>query len=161
MSTKLSKKKQLLARLWEMRPDFSALLAAGYSASALLAAIKKDYPEYAAIPVIENPYSCLLGDIKKKKRILDQSTFGPREDPEKNLCKTPMCVAGNLVNLVGAVGYEMANRYGFETAASLIHIKIRPDAPLPNFNAVPNEWTMAYIEARAEEEKAGLPAEAE
>jgi hypothetical protein len=82
-----------------------------------------------------------------------QSAFGPDCDPETNLCKTPMCTAGHLVNMAGEIGYELKRKYGWEIAASIIHRKSRPDVPPQNFGGIPQEMAMAYIRERAAEEK--------
>src|SRR5205085_2004216 len=105
-----------------------------------------------SIPVLEKPYTRLLADIEAGSRLHDQSTFGPDCDPKTNLCKTPMCIGGHLVNLAGEIGYALARKYDFAAAARLIHLKSRPDATPPSFGAIPNAWTLAYIRARAAEE---------
>lgn len=63
-----------------------------------------------------------------------------------------MCTAGHLVNMGGAMGYALKQQFGWETAALLIHRKARPDVPPQDFGGIPQEWAMAYIEERAEEE---------
>lgn len=40
-----------------------------------------------------------------------------------------------------------------EWAASLIHMKSRPDVPPQNFGSIPQDFAMAYIEQRAKEEQ--------
>ena len=135
----------------------SALRALGYTASALLAAgyTASDLKEWEEIPKLDKPYSRLLDDIKAEKRIHNQSDFGPGCDPKTNLCKTPMCTAGHLVNMAGEIGYRLKEKYGWQDAAALIHYKSRPEVPPQNFGAIPQEFAMAYIEERAaEEEKA-------
>ena len=99
-------------------------------------------------------YSRIAVDISNEKRILRQSTFGELDAPatEGTLCNTPMCVGGHTVNLAGAEGYALANAFGFETAAALIHRASRPDVACPRYDACPDEWMMAYIEERAAEE---------
>ena len=66
-----------------------------------------------------------------------------------------MCVAGHTVHMAGEPGYQLAKRLGFALAATLIHRASRPDVPAPRYDVYPDEWALAYIEARAEEEKAG------
>ena len=129
----------------------SALIAAGWTPSDLRAAEKL----WESIPKIEKPYSRMLADIEEHKRIHDQSTFGPDDfDPKRNVCKTPMCTAGHLVNMGGEAGYNLRREFGWETAALMIHMKSRPDAPPQNYGGIPQEWALAYIRERAEEETA-------
>lgn len=120
------------------------MLSAGYS--------KDNLKEWDGIPILEKPYSKLLADIKAKKRCHDQKTYGPKYEP-KNICGTPMCTAGHLVNMAGKIGYELMEKYGFPAAAELIHRKSRPDVEPQNFGSIPQEWAMAYIEERAAEEE--------
>ena len=125
-----------------------ALIAAGWTPSALRAAEK----EWEEIPVIDKPYTRLLEQIRAGQRIHKQSVFGPDCDPKTNLCKTPMCTAGHLVNMAGDVGYKLREKYGWEVAAGLIHRKSRPDVAPHNFGGIPQKFAMAYIEERAAEE---------
>lgn len=146
------KKQKILACLGTASPT-AALRAAGYSAGALRDAgysAGEIVPD--GTPVVERPYSRMLADIEAGRRIHNQKDWGPNEDPGENLCKTPMCVAGHLVNLAGPAGYALVNKIGWEDAATRIHHASRPDVPPPNFGAVPNEWTLAYIRERAAEE---------
>jgi hypothetical protein len=106
------------------------------------------------VPKVERLYSSILAQINAGQRLLDQKTFGPDDGPGKNLCGTPMCIAGHTVQCAGPVGYELKERYGFSIAAALIHRASRPDAPLPRYDVYPNEWALAFIEARAAEETA-------
>ena len=153
------KKRKLLAILAEQGlQKKEALLAAGFSASELRAAgfSVSDLVEWDEIPVLVNPYTEILADIQAKRRLFDQSTFGPDCDPKQNLCGTPMCTAGHLVNKAGDVGYKLVSKYGgnFPMVAGWIHAKARPDVPPQNFDNIPNEWALAYIEQRAAEEAA-------
>ena len=105
------------------------------------------------IPTVKNPYSRMLADIEAGKRCHNQSTFGPNDaNPAMNICGTPMCTAGHLVNMAGPDGYALKDRLGYWGAATLIHMKSRPDVPPQNFGNIPQEWALAYIEARAAEE---------
>ena len=105
------------------------------------------------IPKIKNPYSRMLAEIQAGQRCHKQSTFGPNDaNPETNLCGTPMCTAGHLVNMGGPDGYALKDRMGYAGAATLIHMKSRPDVAPQNFGNIPQEWALAYIEARAAEE---------
>jgi hypothetical protein len=136
----------------------SALIAAGWTPSDLRAAgwtpsdLEEAEKEYEAIPVIEKPYSKMLAAINAGMRLHDQTTFGPDCDPKTNLCKTPMCTAGHLVNMAGEAGYKLKHKYGWETAARLIHFKSRPDVPPQNFGGIPQKFALAYIRERAAEE---------
>jgi hypothetical protein len=69
-------------------------------------------------------------------------------------CETTHCLAGWTVHLAGKKGYALENRVGWQVAATLIHRKSRPDAPLP-FYLASHEAATAYIKARAAEEKKG------
>jgi hypothetical protein len=137
----------------------SDLRAAGWTPSDLRAAgwtkaeIKEAEEEWDSIPVIPKLYTKLLADIKAKRRLHDQKTWGPECDPGANVCGTPMCTAGHLVNIAGEIGYKLRAKYDWRGAARLIHMKNRPDAPPQNFGSIPQEFALAYIEQRAEEEK--------
>ena len=126
----------------------SDLRAAGWTPGDLRAAEK----EWDAIPFLDKPYTRLLIDIKNNKRKHDQSVFGPDCDPGTNLCGTPMCTAGHLVNMAGEIGYKLGMKYGFSVAARMIHMKSRPDVPPQNFGNIPQKFALAYIETRALEE---------
>jgi hypothetical protein len=101
------------------------------------------------VPLIVNPYSNLLADINSKKRVHNQSDFGPSCDPGTNLCGTQMCTAGHLVNMAGEQGYALQKRFGWEGAASRIHLKVHPTAPCQNFASIPQSHAIAYIEMMA------------
>ena len=132
----------------------SALLAAGYSLSDLLAAGYSASALRDETPLVERPYSRLLTDIREKKRLFRQSTFGPDNQPkEVNICDTAMCTAGHLVNMAGEAGWKLKEKYGYSFAAALIHEKAHPGWPCPNFGAIPDEWALAYIEEMAEREE--------
>ena len=105
---------------------------------------------WASVPLIENPYTTLLADIKEKRRVHNQSTFGPECDPATNLCGTQMCTAGHLVNMGGSAGYALKSKFGWEKAAALLHIKVHPDAPTQNFGGIAQSDALAYIEMMAE-----------
>src|ERR1700734_4499487 len=75
----------------------SALRAAGWTPSDLRAAEE----EWEKIPKLKKPYSRLLKEIESHQRIHDQRDYGPDCDPADNLCGTPMCTAGHLVNMSG------------------------------------------------------------
>jgi hypothetical protein len=112
--------------------------------------LKKVIEIWNKVPLVKDPYTNLLNDIKEKKRTHDQSTFGPEYDPAQNLCGTQMCTAGHLVNMGGEPGYKLMKEYGWEKAAGLIHIKTHPDAPTQNFGGIAQADAMAYIEMMAE-----------
>ena len=139
--------------------SLSDAIAAGYSLSDAIAAgySESDLKEWESIPILEKPYSHLLADIKEKKRIHRQSTWGPdKPTDEKHICDTPMCTAGHLVNMAGKIGWDLKDKYGFKDAATLIHLKTHPDFPIQNFGAIEDERAMAYIEAAAEFEETGV-----
>src|SRR5438876_407577 len=109
-----AKKRKLLAELASQDSAAEALGAArsaGYSAAEALGAarsagysaaeVEEWQEDWDSIPVLIKPYSRMLRDIEAGERIHDQSTFGPDCDPSTNLCKTPMCTAGHLVNQAG------------------------------------------------------------
>ena len=133
----------------------SDLMAAGWTPSDLMAAgwTPSDLKEFEDVPVLVKPYSTMLARIEAGQILHMQSTFGPDCDPKTNLCKTPMCTAGHLVNMAGKIGYELKRKYGWEIAAAIIHRKSRPDVPPQNFGGIPQEMAMAYIRERAAEEK--------
>jgi hypothetical protein len=124
--------------------------AAGWTPSDL----EEYQKEWDSIPIIPMLYTKLLHAIEAKERIHNQSTYGPDCDPETNLCKTPMCTAGHLVNMADGVGYKLRQKYGFPIAARLIHLKNRPDVQPQNFGNIRQELAMAYIRERAAEEAA-------
>ncbi len=96
---------------------------------------------------IENLYTTIHADIKTAKRKHDQSTFGD------NICGTPMCIAGHIINVAGEVGYKLREKLSPAIAAALIHAFSHPDKPCPNFGAYPDEWALAFIEDMADYEK--------
>ena len=106
----------------------------------------------AAIPSVPGLYSKMWAAMQAGGRCLDQSIFGPTDDPGVNLCSTPMCIAGHTVNLAGERGYALMDVFGFAGAALLIHRASLGDVPPPRYDTYPNEWALAYIEARAAEE---------
>lgn len=54
--------------------------------------------------------------------------------------------------MAGQVGYELRKKYGWSTAARMIHFKAHPDQPCQDFGAIPQDFAMAYIETMAERE---------
>ena len=143
----------------------SDVRSAGFSASDVLSAgfSASDVQTLEdSIPLVEKPYSRMLEQIKAGQRIHKQSTFGPDCDPKTNLCKTPMCTAGHLVNMGGELGYALCQKYDFFVAGALIHEKAHPGIPCQDFSGIPQEWAMAYIEEMAEYEETGkLPFQVE
>jgi hypothetical protein len=107
-----------------------------------------------AIPILEKPYSRLWKDMQDKKRIHNQSKWGPDCDPEINICNTPMCTAGHLVNMAGSAAYKLKNATDWKYAASVIHRKAHPDLPAQNFGGIPQEFAEEYIKQMAEIEEA-------
>jgi hypothetical protein len=110
----------------------------------------------SSIPLVENPYTRILADIRAGQRLHDQSTFGPDCDPATNLCGSAMCTGGHLVNLGGAAGYALKDKYGWLTAAALIHEKAHPGWPCQDFGMIPQENALAYIEYMAACESSGI-----
>jgi len=104
------------------------------------------------VPVIDKPYTRIVSDIKEGRRIHRQSTFGPDRDPSTNLCKTPMCTAGHIVNLAGPEGYALKEKYGWSAAAAILFEKAHPGWPQQNYGNIPQEWAMAFLETMAERE---------
>ncbi len=106
------------------------------------------------IPMVDKFYSKLWNDIQNEKRSFDQSTFGELNNPvdEIHLCNTPMCTAGNIVNMAGQKGYELKNLIGFAGAATLIHKKWYGDLPQQNYGSISDEMALAFIEMNAERE---------
>jgi len=124
-------------------PDL-AVRGAGYSASEgreIENLINK-------IPKLKNPYSHLWKDIQDKKRLHNQSLWGP-EKPCDNLCGTPMCTAGHLVNMAGKAGYELRKITSWQFAAGIIHEKAHPDVPAQNFGNIHQEYALEYIKQMA------------
>jgi len=138
----------LIAAGW--RPNYP--IAAGWTPSDL----REIDEEWESIPHEAMPYTRMLQDIESKARIHDQSTFGPECDPGTNLCQTPMCTAGHLVNMAGEAGCRLRQKYGWGIAAEIIHSKWRPDVPPQNFGSIPQKFAMAYIRERAKEEQERL-----
>ena len=96
------------------------------------------------VPVLDKPYTKILAAITSQGCALKMSTW--------HSCKTTHCIGGWTVHLAGKDGYEAEKKYGgTPQAASLILLKSRPAAPLPNFYAS-DAAAMAFIEARAAEE---------
>jgi len=110
----------------------------------------------SSVPIVENPYTRILADIQAGQRLHDQSTFGPECDPATNLCGSAMCTGGHLVNLGGAAGYALKDKYGWATAAALIHEKAHPGWPCQDFGMIPQENALAYIEYMAACESSGI-----
>jgi hypothetical protein len=132
----------------------SALRSAGYSASALLSAgysisevLSAGY-SISEVPKLVKPYTTILAGIEAGERVLNQSTFGEKT-LEKHVCGTPMCIAGSLVQLAGAKGWELKTELGWGGAATLLHYEAHPDLPHANFGNVGNEVSMIYLRLMA------------
>jgi hypothetical protein len=104
------------------------------------------------IPLLNKPYSILLADINNNNRLYNQSDWGniTEYDANNNLCNTAMCIAGHFVNMCGAKGYELKDRFGWETAAELIHLQSSPNTPIFNYYNTNNAVGLAYIEMMSE-----------
>mgnify|MGYP001570889233 CR=1 FL=1 len=162
LKTQLTKSHQTMKKQNLDLQKIQAFLATDNPPSALKAAewtpsdLKEVEKEFNSIPKIKNIYTKLLSEIESKQRLHNQSMFGPACDPKTNLCSTPMCTAGHLVNMCGEIGYKLKQKYSFPVAAKLIHIRNRPDVPPQNFGYIPQDFAMAYIRERAAEEQVGL-----
>ena len=122
--------------------SISDLLNAGYLASDLR---KAGYLASARpAPKLNKPYTKLIADIEHNLRQFNQSTFGPPV-PVENLCKTPMCIAGHLVNMAGDEGWKLKDELGYAVAAALIHDAAHPDIPCPRFDNYSDELAMGFI----------------
>jgi hypothetical protein len=138
----------------------SDLIAAGWTprdvreAGLTLSDVEEFERIYDAIPKLDMPYTRLLNAIRSKTRIHNQSVFGPEEDPKTNLCGTPMCTAGHLVNMAGDEGYKLMHQFGFAIAAYIIAEKAHPGWPQQNYGSIPQEWALAFIQKAAESEAA-------
>ena len=123
---------------------------AGYSlAGARLAGY--EIPE---LPILIKPYTQMWSDIQAKRMNHNQGTFGPASlQPEANICGTAMCTAGGLVQMAGAAGWALREKFGFALAAWLIHEASHPGWPCQNFGAIKQEWAFAYIESMAKREE--------
>ena len=100
-----------------------------------------------AILPMDKPYTNLLAAIRDDTTLFDMGRWH-----QKHGCKTAHCEAGWLVHL-HPQGYALEEALNSTEAAATVIVRVsRPNAPLPNFYAT-NEQAMAFIEARAEEEK--------
>ncbi|MGL6296398.1 MAG: hypothetical protein ACRC3K_08340 [Plesiomonas sp.] len=99
------------------------------------------------IPKLENPYSNILSDISDKKRTYSQSKWGTITDfdADLNICETEMCIAEHLVNMCGKIGYDLQRKFGWSTAAGLIHLRTFPDAPIFDYNITSNDAGLSYM----------------
>ena len=139
--------------------SLSQACVAGYSLSQARIAgysLKEIEKIEKSIPLVEKPYTKMHQSIVSKAIVHNQSTFGDgwHVDNGEHVCKSPMCTAGNLVAMGGKAGWALREKFGFATAAALIHFKAHPDYPLQNFDAIPQRFALAYIEEMAEREAA-------
>jgi hypothetical protein len=135
-----------------LRAGFTAIqmLDAGFTASQMLDAGFTASQMLDGAPILQKPYTQLLADIEASKRKFDQSTFGPDNGvAEDHLCRTGMCTAGHLVQMAGEDGKRLKLKYGFPSAASLIHGATHPDYPCQNFGSIPDKYALAYIRKMA------------
>jgi hypothetical protein len=92
----------------------------------------------------EKPYTALLEAIKRPAA-LDMSNW--------HSCETTHCIGGWITTLAPN-GKELEQLLGMPEAPKFILQVNRPGAPLPRFDAnAPADAIMAFVEARAEEEK--------
>ena len=120
--------------------------------------IKRHGELWERVPKVDNLYSLIAEGIHTEQRRLEQSTFGPLNQKAADVCGTSMCIAGQTVNAAGRQGYALLDFLSgdFAVTASLIHAKSRPDVARPRYDEYPNEWALAYIEERAQEEQGTL-----
>lgn len=121
-------------------------------AAEAVAAMARGEWDAVELPPIPPPPPPPIDPTTLPALLPNQMEFGPDCDPKTNLCKTPMCTAGHLINMAGEVGYKLLEKYDWTGAATRIHRKNRPDVPPQNFNCIPQEWALAYIRERAAEE---------
>jgi hypothetical protein len=116
-----------------------------------IAGFKLNHQISKSVPTLINPYSTLLKEITEKKRLYKQSEWGDITDfnCDENVCESPMCIAGHLVNFAGDIGYKLQKQFGWAKAAGIIHLKTHPDVPVFNFFITSNEIGLAYIEMMA------------
>lgn len=95
------------------------------------------------------PYTNLLKAVKRPGCSLDMSTW--------HTCETTHCAAAWTVTLAPG-GKKLEEKFGTQLAARIILQTNRPESPLPNFYAS-DDAAMAFIEARAEEERESLTKE--
>ncbi len=111
----------------------------------LFPSVREKLESVVKLATWEKPYTHLLAAIKQPGCYLDMSTW--------HSCETTHCIAGWTVTKAPG-GKELETRFGTEAAARRILKTSRPDAPLPRFDArAPEDAIMAFVEARAEEEK--------
>ena len=146
--------------------SLGAACAAGYSLSAARAAGyslgEAEIKWWKSAPKIEKPYTTLLSDINNKKRNYRQSDWGDIKDfdPNRNICNSPMCIAGHLVNIMGKWGYELLVEKcngSFYQAATIIHNELHPDFPAFIFTITDQDTGLAYIELMVEMENSENP----
>ena len=95
------------------------------------------------VPILKNPYTSILAAIQRGGKI-EMSTW--------HSCETTHCLGGWTVTLApGGIEFEKRLNNTAIAAEEILRAS-RPDAPLPYFYAS-NEAAMAFIEARAAEEK--------
>jgi len=90
----------------------------------------------------------MWNDIKNKKRIHNQKTFGDIKDfdPKLNVCGIAMCTGGMWVDLGGKPAYDFKNKYGYALTSLLMHKKAHPTLPCQDFGTPTQESAEAYIE---------------
>ena len=119
-----------------------ARLFANASGQAL-ARLKKIMGINLQTPIVKNLYSAILETLSEGTNTLEMSI--------PHTCKTTHSIAGWTVHLAGQAGYDLENKAGWQTAATLIHKASCPGTPWPYYYAK-NDAAMAYIRARAKEE---------
>jgi hypothetical protein len=113
----------------------------GWLSAENLAAINK----IKKIGVWEKPYTHLLEAITRTGCKLEMSNW--------HTCDTAHCIAGWTCTLAPG-GKDLELSLGTASAARQILLASRPGTPLPRFDGyAPNNAVLAFIRARAEEEK--------
>ena len=100
------------------------------------------------IPKVRNLYSTILKRLR---------TDGELDMAGIRQCKTIHCTAGWIIHLAGKQGYALEEKFGWECATNMIHNKNRQNTQQANYYRLKNDEAMAYIMARAKEEKRADP----
>ena len=96
------------------------------------------------IPKVKNLYSQIFNKINNESCSIKMD--------QVHTCETTHCIAGWTIFLCGQEGKDLEQEYGWELAARKIHEKNYPKKRLPYYYAS-NEAALAYVEARALEER--------
>ena len=111
--------------------------------------VKGDPKIYTKMLVGINSLACAFKENGIEKTALNMKDW----HGAKTSCGSSHCMGGWAVHCTEG-GYELEKLYGTLKAATIILRRSHPDKPLPNFSGdVPNEAALAFIQARANEEK--------